>query len=205
MITEGTLIKKCGVDSLMSKRIFLDEQGALHSDGSQCLMVQGEAERAPAATAGELAKIISYCSSNSAIALGALKNGLPSSIPNTVPRKIKDNPGAITRSREFIDYRAGVPAWVLIDFDTKGLPAQLTARIEAADGMRNTVLTVAPGLARAARVSRASTSSGLFRGDTGSPVPGSNGAHHYVLIRDGGDIGRFLRDLHDHCWLYGLG
>jgi hypothetical protein len=205
MITEVTLIKKCGVDSLMSKRIFLDEQGALQSDGSQCLMVQGEAERAPAATAGELAKIISYCSSNSAIALGALKNGLPSSIPITVPRKIKDNPGAITRSREFIDYRAGVPAWVLIDFDTKGLPAQLTARIEAADGMWNTVLTVAPGLARAARVSRASTSSGLFRGDTGSPVPGSNGAHHYVLLRDGSDAERFLHNLHDRCWLHGLG
>ena len=29
--------------------------------------------------------------------------------------------------------------------------------------------------------------------------------HHYVLIRDGGDIERFLRDLHDRCWLHGLG
>jgi hypothetical protein len=38
-----TLIKKCGASPLMSKRIFFDEQGALQSDGSQCLMVQGTA------------------------------------------------------------------------------------------------------------------------------------------------------------------
>jgi hypothetical protein len=66
-------------------------------------------------------------------------------------------------------------------------------------------LTVAPGLLRASRVSRASTSSGLFRSDTGEPVPGSNGMHHYVLLRDGSDTERFLRDLHDLCWLHGLG
>ena len=37
------------------------------------------------------------------------------------------------------------------------------------------------------------------------PVPGSNGTHHYVLLRDGSDAERFLRDLHDRCWLRGLG
>jgi hypothetical protein len=29
--------------------------------------------------------------------------------------------------------------------------------------------------------------------------------HHYVLVQDGGDIGRFLKDLHDHCWSHGFG
>ena len=28
--------------------------------------------------------------------------------------------------------------------------------------------------------------------------------HHYVLVRDGGDIERFLKDLHDRCWLHGF-
>jgi hypothetical protein len=41
MSAEVTLITKFGIDPLMSKRIFLDEQGALQSDGSQCLMIQG--------------------------------------------------------------------------------------------------------------------------------------------------------------------
>ena len=29
--------------------------------------------------------------------------------------------------------------------------------------------------------------------------------HHYVLLRDGGDAERFLKDLHDRCWLNGFG
>lgn len=69
----------------------------------------------------------------------------------------------------------------------------------------NALLTVAPGLQRAARVSRSSTSSGLFRTDTGEQLGGSGGAHHYVLVKDAGDIERFLRDLHDRCWHHGLG
>jgi hypothetical protein len=71
--------------------------------------------------------------------------------------------------------------------------------------MWNALLTVAPELANAARVSRASTSAGLFHNDTGEPIAGSNGMHHYVLVRDGGDIERFLKDLHDRCWLHGFG
>ena len=85
------------------------------------------------------------------------------------------------------------------------MPANVAASIEAAGGMWNALLTVAPGLRRAARVSRASTSSGLFRTDTGKQFGGSGGAHHYVLVKDAGDIERFLRDLHDRCWLHGLG
>jgi hypothetical protein len=118
---------------------------------------------------------------------------------------LKENPGSITRSREFINYRPGKPAWCLIDFDTKGVSSEVAGRIEAAGAMWNALLTVAPGLDRAARVSRASTSSGLFRSDTGVPVPGSNGTHHYVLLLDGSDAERFLHDLHDRCWLRGLG
>src|SRR5262249_24515705 len=33
----------------------------------------------------------------------------------------------------------------------------------------------------------------------------SGGTHHYVLVKDAGDIERFLQDLHDRCWLNGLG
>src|SRR6516225_7996610 len=97
------------------------------------------------------------------------------------------------------------PAWALIDFDTKGMPNEVKTKIDAAGGMWNALLQVAPGLANAARVSRASTSAGLFRTDTDEPVAGSVGMHHYVLVRDGCDIERFLKDLHDRCWLHGFG
>src|ERR1700730_3819773 len=191
MTPQITLIKKCGPNPLMSKKIFVDEQGKLQSDGSQCVMVQGTATRLRAATASDLATIISDCCSDEAIALGSLKDGLPNSVPITVLSKIKDNAGAISRSREFIDYHPGTPAWALIDFDTKGMPAHIAARIEAEGGMWNVLLTVASGLARAARISRASTSSGLFHLDTGEPLPGSGGLHVELLLRERGDTERF--------------
>jgi hypothetical protein len=205
MKPEITLIKKRGPNPIMSKRVFLDELGKVCSDGSQCLMAQGIATRATAETAAALAKHIVACGTDQAIALGTLRVDLPHPVAITIPERLKDSPGAITRCRDFIDYCSGTPAWALIDFDTKGMPANVATSIEAAGGMWNALLTVAPGLQRAARVSRASTSSGLFRTDTGTQFDGSGGAHHYVLVEDGSDIERFLRDLHDRCWQRGLG
>jgi hypothetical protein len=46
MKPEITLIKKRGPNPVMSKRIFVNEQGKGCSDGSQCLMAQGTATRA---------------------------------------------------------------------------------------------------------------------------------------------------------------
>jgi hypothetical protein len=204
-MTEITLIKKSGPNPVMSKRIFLDEQGKVCSDGSQCLMAQGTATRATTETAADLAKHIVDCGTEQAIALGALRANLAIPAEITTIAKLKDKPDAITRSRDFIDYCPGTPAWALIDFDNKGMPDNIASSIEAAGGMWNALLTVAPGLRRAARVSRASTSSGLFRTDTGTQLCGSGGFHHYILVKDAGDIERFLRDLHDHCWQHGLG
>jgi hypothetical protein len=108
-----TLIKKSSPNPIISKRIFLDEQGKVCSDGSQCLMAQGTATRATAETAAELAQHIMACGTDQAIALGALK----------------------------VD-----PAWALIDFDTKDMPPNVAAGIEAAGGMWSDLLTVAQGL-----------------------------------------------------------
>ena len=57
---EITLIKKSDPNPVMSKRIFLDAQGKVCSDGSQCLMAQGTATRAAAETAADLASSTSY-------------------------------------------------------------------------------------------------------------------------------------------------
>ena len=168
-------------------------------------MVNGTAARAFAGTVNDLARVIRSCGSDQAIALGALREDLSNSVSVTTKDDLDQKPGAIARTRGFIDYRPGVPAWSLIDFDTKGMPDEVKANIDAAGGMWNALLTVAPELASAARVSRASTSSGLYRTDTGEQIPGSNGVHHFVLVLDGHDIKRFLKDLHDRCWLHGFG
>ena len=202
---EITLIRKAGPSPVMSKRISIDVRGGLHSDGSACLMVDGTAIRAPAETASLLANYIRQCGPDQAIALGALRAELPDTVAVTTLGRMKAQSGAISRSRTFIDYRRGSPAWVLIDFDAKGMPADVAAAIQLAGGMWNALLTVAPGLKPVSRVSRASTSAGLFRMDTGVPCEGSGGSHHYILLQDGGDAERFLRDLHDRCWLGGFG
>jgi hypothetical protein len=205
MTTEITLIEKSGCGAVMSKRIFLDENGNLKSDGSQCLMVGGTATRVTVETAKDLATIIRNCGSHQAIALGALKEDLPSPAPLTTKARLSSKPGSITRSRKYIDYRPETPAWVLVDVDIKGLPSHVREQLDAAGGVWNAILTIAPGLERAARVSRASTSSGLYRLDTGEILSGSGGFHHYLLVKDGSDIERFLRDLHERCWLSGFG
>ncbi|MCA1533858.1 hypothetical protein I6F21_14950 [Bradyrhizobium sp. NBAIM03] len=205
LMPQITLITKRDIPALMSKRISLTNDGKLRSDGSECRMILGAAARAFAGTASALAQIIESCRSDQAIALGALKAEITSSAAVTIPKRLDKLPGAITRSRECIDYRRGIPAWALVDFDTKGMPKEVRERIDAAGGMWNALLTVVPELVSAARVSRASTSAGLFHSGTGEPIPGSNGMHHYVLVRDGSDVGRFLSDLHDRCWLAGFG
>jgi hypothetical protein len=205
MIPEITLITKRGPNSIMTKRIFLDEQGALRSDGSHCRMAEGIATRADAATARDLADHIAACGPDQAIALGALKPELSSPATIVTKQNLNLNPGAVTRSRESIDYLPGVPAWMLIDFDAKGMPPEVATCIEAVGGIWNALVKVAPVLQAAARVTRASTSSGLSREDTGEEIAGAGGLHLYVLVQDGGDAARFLHALHDRCWLNGLG
>ena len=143
-VPQITLITKRDVPPLMSKRISLYADGKLKSDGSECRMVTGTAERTSAETAGDLARIIVNCRFDQAIALGALKAELLATVAVTIPKRLDKHPGAITRSRSYIDYRAGMPAWCLIDFDTKGMPANVAASIETAGGMWNALLTVAP-------------------------------------------------------------
>jgi hypothetical protein len=74
-----------------------------------------------------------------------------------------------------------------------------------AGGVFPALLTVAPGLERAARVTRASTSAGLFNGTTNERFEGSGGEHCYVLVKDGADIDRATQAFHARAWLHGLG
>ena len=205
MIPEITLVRKTGPNPIMTKRIFLDQEGALKSDGSNCRMVEGIATRAYAASPRDLADCIAACGPDTALALGALKLGTPSPVMIVTKPNLGSTSGAVARTRDSIDYQPGVPAWMLIDFDTKGMPAEVASRIEALRGVWNALVWIAPLLQSAARLSRASTSSGLFRSDTGEQIIGSGGFHFYALVNDGGDVDRFVHALHDQCWLNGLG
>src|SRR5215467_12329959 len=135
MIPEITLITKRGVDPTLSKRIFLDPSGTLRSDGSRCRMAEGVAIRACAALPRDLANHIAACGPDTALALGAMKPGLPTPATIVTKQSLPQHPGAITRTRGSIDYQPGKPAWVLIDVDAKGMPPEVATCIEAIGGI----------------------------------------------------------------------
>ncbi len=200
---EITLFSKAG--GPLTKVISLGPKGVLVSDGSACVMVKGKAERVLVADVHELAALIGKLKPYQAIALGALRPDLPNKLEIRTKDKINGvvQPGLIARTGSNIIYRG--PAFGLFDFDSKGMPDAVATELERVGGFWSALVLVLPALADTAHVRRLSTSAGLYRGDTGKPLRGSDGVHVYVAIRDGGDAERFLRTLHDRAWLRGFG
>ena len=112
-------------------------------------------------------------------------------------------PDLIARTNANIVYHG--PAFALLDYDSKGMPAAVAAELERADGFLGALLMVLPVLKGTALLVRRSTSAGLWRADTGEALPGSDGLHVFVEVKDGADSERFLKTLHERCWLAGFG
>jgi hypothetical protein len=201
---EITRFKK--TDGPLTKAIRLSSDGALVSDGSACVMPRGTAWRTAYHSLEEFADGIAGLGSDEAIALGTLREDLPGEVGITVKAKLNGVAGfgaAVARTADHIVYRSGLPALALLDFDLKGMPAAVRSRLDAFDGAWAALARVVPELVQTARVVRASTSSNLSV--NGKPLPGSDGQHIYLPVRDGGDAERFLGALHDRCWLHGFG
>jgi hypothetical protein len=209
MGVELTLLTKAG--GPLTKRIALDAAGHVVSDGSACVMAEGRAERLRLAGPADLAAALGAMAPDQALALGRLRAGLPDAVPVATRRALAASEApavTIARTRDHIDYARGEPAFALLDFDRKGMPDAVAEALAARGGFWPALAAAVPGLARAARVRRASTSAGLLDLRTGAAAgagAGAGGEHVYLLVRDGADIERFLRDLHERCWLQGLG
>src|SRR5262245_21663909 len=125
MITsEITLFAKS--DGPLTKRISLEVDGSLRSDGSYCVMVRGSARRVHITSAVDLGALIERLRPNEAIALGALRAGLADPVQVVTKQKLNGAPNAIARTGADIIYRKGQPALALLDFDTKGMPRDVT-------------------------------------------------------------------------------
>jgi hypothetical protein len=94
---------------------------------------------------------------------------------------------------------------MLLDVDRKGVPQAVADRIDAAGGVVSLLTEVFPGLMKAARIERASTSAGISNTATGQTFAGSGRSHIYLLVADGADIPRALAALSDRLWLIGCG
>jgi hypothetical protein len=208
-VIEMTVLSKTGGGPL-TKRISLEPDGSICSGGSACIMASGTAQRATFASLAAFAKFIAQLAPHQAIALGTLHHDLPENVQITTKgRRDKLNgaapPHLIARTGEHILYRPEQAALALIDIDAKGMPDAVASRIDAIGGFWAALLAVLPELETTGHVVRRSTSAGLSRTDTGEPLAGSNGWHIYVLLTEGTDSERFLRRLHERCWLHGFG
>jgi DNA polymerase I-like protein with 3'-5' exonuclease and polymerase domains len=201
---ELTLFTKAG--GPLTKRILLAPDGTLVKDSSACVMAHGTAERVRVAGVDALGALIEDLAPSQAIALGTLRADLPDKVEVVTKKTLVNGvarPDVIARTGSNIIYHG--PAFALLDYDSREMPAAVAAELKRAGGFWNALLTVLPALKDTSHVTRYSTSAGLSRADTGEALPGSDGVHVYVAVKDGVDSERFLRALHDRCWLAGLG
>ncbi len=191
----------------LTKRIRINNDGALASDGSECVMSRGVARRIPITDVKQLAVLLDQTNSNQAIALGSLRPDLADEVAVVTKKEMNGHARSdvIARTGTDILYRNGQPAFALLDYDTKGMPPDVAKRLDGMGGFWPALVAILPGLHSAAHVIRRSTSAGLSRTDTGEQLPGSNGQHCFVAVQDGTDIERFLTTLHARAWLAGFG
>ena len=169
-------------------------------------MAHGTAERVRVAGVVALGALIEGLTPSQALALGALRADLPDKVEVVTKKRLVNGaarPDIIARTGANIVYHG--PAFALLDYDSKAMPAGVAAELRQRGGFWPSLLTVLPSLGNVARVTRSSTSAGLSRADTGAALPESDGVHVYVAAKDGADSERFLRALHDRCWLAGFG
>jgi hypothetical protein len=207
-----TIFEKPAPDGPLSKTIKLDANGKPVSDGSACRMWRGTARSIELRDLSEFSTVIGGLSPQQAIALGSFKAGVGRTDGSPVPVVTKRNltsagtpKGAIARTKDRFEFPTGAAGVLPLDHDRKGMPSDVAEKLEAAGGFWAAVMSVAPGLARAARVERASTSAGVFNAQTGERYPASGGVHVYLEVQDVADIPRALEVLHDRLTLNGYG
>jgi hypothetical protein len=211
MAIQLTVFTKSG--GILTKVISLAPDGSISSDASACVMAHGTATRIEIDTVRELADLIENLPPNRAIALGALCSGLPDAVKviskdRLAKRRLNSaavSSNIIARTGSEIVFQEGQPAFALLDHDPKGMPMSVSAELKRLGGFWHAMIAMLPQLETAARVTRISTSAGLYRLDTGERFPDSGGLHVYLEIRDGDDIDRFLTTVHERAWLAGLG
>ena len=156
----------------LTKQISLAADGTLVKDGSACVMFRGTAERVRVAGVDGLGALIEGLTESQALALGALRADLPDKVEVATKKMLLNGaarPDLIARTGANIVYHG--PAFALIDFDTKAMPAAVAAELQRHGGFWPALLTVLPALDSVARLTRSSTSAGLSRSDTGAALP----------------------------------
>ena len=130
----------------LTKKVHLSPDGKLLNDSRDCRMSRGMMTRRRLLDWTELARIIEATPRNVAYSLGALRTGIPDPVRLAVKADpLSTQPGYATRTGGTIIYREDWPAFVLLDFDTKGMPAAVKERIAACGGFAGALAALCSG------------------------------------------------------------
>ena len=153
-----------------------------------------------------LGALIEGLTPSQALALGALRADLPDKVEVTTKKTVSMARRGRTSSPAPAPTSSITARRLPCSTSTaRRCRPRVAAELQQRGGFWPALLTVLPSLGSVARVTRSSTSAGLSRADTGAALPESDGVHVYVAAKDGADSERFLRALHDRCWLAGFG
>ena len=144
---ELTVFSKTG--GPLTKRISLDPNDKIVSDGNACYMARGRAKRVRIGGVGELAALIERLNSKQAVALGALRDEVRIVTKAALKAGVAAN-DAVARTGGNLVYRPGRSALVLFDYDTKGMPGAVRELLTAAGGFWRALVSVLSALARSA-------------------------------------------------------
>ena len=204
LCTRITVIEKNS--GILSKSISLGPDGQPVSDSSGCFLAEGKATPVTVKDAAGLKTIIDALSPKQALTLGVpagVPDGVSIAIVSRRRRALKEEPGATTRTKPDFAFAPGQPGLLLIDTDLKGLSEEVRAKLDKVGGAWAAIVDAVPGLARAMRTRRLSTSAGLSA--NGVVFPHSGGEHNYVFVADCADVPRATKVLHERLLLAGYG
>ncbi len=150
----------------VSKQIALVD-GKPKSDGSQCWISRGNSRRVRLPDWPEFAKLIEATPRNVAWSLGRMRADRADRCQlwkdsAAVQAAIAERADVVTRTKAMISYEPGRAAFVLLDFDTKGLSEVQMARLQDMGGFIGALGFLLPDLKSAGYIRRASTSANLF-------------------------------------------
>ena len=190
----------------MGKRFFLDDDGQLQKQANG-LFSKGYVTVQNAGCAQELATLSQGLTPQDAFCLGHPRGANIFSVTPIATRRIQlalANRSVPILSRTKDDFSFGLgEGWLLLDYDTRGLPEAVSSRIERLGGILNALRYVWPELDNGDFVVRPSSSAGVHV--VGHPAPKIIGFHMFVRLKRAADIPQALKALHYRCWLHGLG
>jgi hypothetical protein len=146
----------------LTKRVHLAQDGTIANDSTNCRMSRGIMHRTSLPDWRDFAAVIEETPNNVAYALGTMRADLPASIhlvAKVEPQSEK--PGFATRTRGTIQYR-DEPGLVLLDFDTKGVPEDVRARLRSLGGFCAAIEAVCAGIALAGYIRRSQRAQAYF-------------------------------------------